>query len=78
LFCSSITKKAIHEARLEDLKKELLKSTQLGQYFTTRPLERAMLDSIGKKTAKQDFKDIAKLPTYITGNEDPELQVSSN
>eukprot|EP00210_Caulerpa_lentillifera_P008600 g8204.t1 len=67
---NSISKNAINEARLEDLKTELLKSTELSQYFVSRPLERAMLDTIGKKNRRQESKDIANLPTYITGGDD--------
>lgn len=75
-FCRGITKNTVKEARIEDVKKELLKSERLESHFAAHPQDLTVLEHTEPLTQHQKRAHLSKaLPGYIVLPEVPELQL---
>lgn len=70
-----MTKNVIKEARIEDVKKELLKSERLESHFAAHPKDLTVLQHTEPLTQHQNRPHLSKpLPGYIVLPEVPKLQ----
>lgn len=63
---AACTKSAIREARLAEIRQELLKSKQLEAYFKKNPREKAALEQDKRKCKVNVYSEgIADVPEYM-------------